>query len=205
MNQDHNEADLIEAIARQFVIDTEANRLYALYQDQVKERLFDAFDVDKHDTLRQIDLCDPSFFTALKNVADGLSKKDISDCLLSDVQRVETALQLLQKLEVVLPGVMDQLLMLGLMNGKRMREKAVLMATSELTMRMNGLYENWTETIDAMSQPKQKDRYSAQVKFIMDVEGVSQAEAVKRVAVQYKKDPDSLAKSVRRSNSRDKT
>ena len=205
MNQDHNEADFIEAIARQFVIDTEANRLYALYQDQVKERIFDAFDVNKHDPVRQIDFCDPSFFNALKNVADGLSKKDISDCLSSDVQRIETALQLLQKLEVVLPGVLDQLLMLGLMNGKRMREKAVLMATSELTMRMNGLYENWTETIDAMNQPKQKDRYSAQVKFIMDVEGVSQAEAVKRVAAQYKKDQDSLAKSVRRSNSRDKT
>ncbi len=204
MNQDHIEANFIEAIARQFIIDTEASRLHALYQDQVKDRLFDAFDVPKHTSGRNIDFYDPGLYAALKNVADGLSKQDISDCFSSDVKLIATTLQALHKLEFLLPGVLSQLLLLGITNGMNFHNKAVLMATSEETMRRNDLYGKWSETIEAMNNPKQKDRYSAQVKFIMDVEGVSQAEAVKRVAAQYKKDQDSLARTVRRSNSRDK-
>lgn len=204
MNQDHNEADFIEAIARQFFIDTEAERLYDLYVGQVKARLFDAFDVKPHDAIRQQDFHDPAFEAALKNVAAGLSKQDISDCLTSDVQRVVTTLQVLGRLEGLLPGVLNQLLTLGISNGLHMQKKAVMVATSVETMKRNGLYEKWTKTMDAMNQPKRKDKHSAVVQFVMGVEGVSQAEAVQKVTAQYKKDPDSVARSVRRSNSRRK-
>ena len=180
----------------------EASRLFNLYQSKIKTLIFDCFEVPEETNFRNVDLTDPKFCEAVLDVAAGLDAGDISECLSSNVKRVSLALKVFGRLEEVLPGLLTQVVTLGLLKGKEMKEKASFIAKQDEILRSNGFYDAWKKMIEAGHSPKKKDYLLRQIEFYRVVNGGSQIDAIREMAKQTGRDQESIGRVVRRSKKR---
>lgn len=140
----------------------------------------------------------------LESVIHGLRERDISECMVSEVNHAEQVLVHIGFLARMAPGFMDEMLAIFVPHFIQQHNRAVISEMAQDKADEAGFGLEWREAIEAGRSPRQTDYLLKMVSLYMKVNGVSQAEATRAAAEQLGREEEDIRRTVTRSKNRTK-